>query len=72
MNSLRRFILLTILAILLQGCGYSLAARNTVIPSGQTVDVRMFANRTYEPGIEAEFRQALVSELLSRDRKSVV
>ena len=71
MNSLRRFILLTILAILLQGCGYSLAARNTVIPSGQTVDVRMFANRTYEPGIEAEFRQALVSEFLSRGEKVV-
>lgn len=66
MNLLRQFILLTTLALFLNGCGYSLAVRNTVIPSGQTVDVRMFANRTYQPGIDAELRQALVSELLSR------
>jgi len=65
-NLLRRLILLTTLAVLLQGCGYSLAVRNTAIPSGQTVDVRMFKNRTFQPNIEAEFRQALVNELLSR------
>lgn len=71
MNLLRRLILLTTLAVLLNGCGYSLAVRNTVIPSGQTVDVRMFANRTYQPGIDAELRQALLSELLSRGEKVV-
>lgn len=71
MNLLRRFILLATLAVLLHGCSYSLAVRNTVIPSGQSVDVRMFANRTYQPGIDAELRQALVSELLSRGEKIV-
>lgn len=71
MNLLRRFILLTSLAVLFHGCGYSLAVRNTVIPSAQTVDVRMFANRTYQPNIDAELRQALVNELLSRGEKVV-
>jgi PBP1b-binding outer membrane lipoprotein LpoB len=68
-NLLRRFILLTTLAVLFQGCGYTLAARNTVIPADQSVDVRMFTNRTFQPDIEAEFRQTLVNELLSRGEK---
>jgi outer membrane lipopolysaccharide assembly protein LptE/RlpB len=68
-NLLKRFILLTTLAVLLHGCGYSLAVRNTAIPSGQSVDVRMFTNRTFQPDIEADFRQALVNELLSRGEK---
>jgi len=37
--------------------------------SGQTVDVKMFANRTYQPNVEAELRQALVNGLVSRGEK---
>jgi outer membrane lipopolysaccharide assembly protein LptE/RlpB len=62
-----RHILLSVLALTtLCGCGYSLASRNTLLPSGQSVAVRQFANRTYQPNIEAEFRRALVSELVAR------
>jgi hypothetical protein len=68
---LSRFILLATLAILLHGCGYSRAVKSTRIPPGQSVDVRMFANRTYQPGIDGELRQALVNELLSRGEKVV-
>lgn len=66
MSALRRFILLTAVAVSLHGCGYSRAVQSRVIPAGQTVDVRMFANRSYQPNIEAELRQGLVSELLLR------
>jgi len=34
--------------------------------SGQTVDVKMFANRTFQPNIEADLRQSLVNELVAR------
>lgn len=68
-SALRRLILLTVAATLLHGCGYSRAVKSRVIPDGQTVDVRMFANRSYQPNIEAELRQVLVSELLSRGEK---
>lgn len=71
MRLLSRFILLSLLALLLHGCGYSLAARKTVIPAGQTVAVRMFANRTYQPNIDGELRQALVNELQSRGERVV-
>ena len=37
-----------------------------VIPRGQTVDVRLFKNRTYQPDIEAKLRQAFINELVSR------
>lgn len=61
-----RLVLFLTFAVFLHGCGYSLAVRNSAIPRGQTVDVRMFANRTYQPNIEGEFRRALVSELAAR------
>jgi outer membrane lipopolysaccharide assembly protein LptE/RlpB len=54
------------LVLLLAGCGYSLAVRNPVFQSGQTLDVRMFTNRSYQPNIEAELRLAFVNELVSR------
>ena len=58
--------LLLSLIPLLSGCGYTLATRNSVIKPGQTLDVRMFANRTYQPNIDADLRLAFVNELLSR------
>ncbi len=53
-------------ATLLSGCGYSLATKNTTIPKGKSVAVKMFANRTYQPNIEGDFRRALVNELAAR------
>jgi hypothetical protein len=61
-----QIVLFLTFAVLLYGCGYSLVAKNSAIPRGQTVDVRMFANRTFQPNVEGEFRRALVSELVSR------
>lgn len=52
--------------LLFSGCGYTLAARNSVIKPGQTVDVRMFANRTTESNVDGELRLAFVNELAKR------
>jgi len=52
--------------LLFSGCGYTLASRYSVIKPGQTLDVRMFANRTYQPNIEGELRLAFVNEFVSR------
>lgn len=60
---------MSVLAALLQGCGYSRPLRSTVIPAGQSVDVRMFANRTYQPNIDAELRRAFVNELAARGER---
>lgn len=66
MNRYLRIILLAALAAVLHGCGYSLSAKYPAIPPGRSVDVRLFANRTYQPNIEGELRRALVSEFVSR------
>lgn len=63
--------MLSLCALLSYGCGYSLAPGNSTIPRGQSIDVKMFANRTYQPNIEAMFRSALVNEMVARgDRVS--
>ena len=66
MKRVLQILLLSALAALLHGCGYSLYAKGTAIPPGRSVDVRLFANRTYQPNIEGELRRALVGELVSR------
>jgi hypothetical protein len=53
---------------MLSGCGYSLAGRAGPL-QGRTIDVGMFANRTYQPDIEAVMRLALVNELAAGGRK---
>jgi len=57
------------LTTILSGCGYTLATRNSVVKPGQILDVRMFANRTYQPDIDAELRKAFVDQLASRGEK---
>ncbi len=69
MKTFRQLILFLGLTALISGCGYTLARRNLVLQSGQTVDVKMFANRTYQPDIEAELRHAIVNELVARGEK---
>jgi len=51
---------------LLAGCGYSLTGRQTPLLQGRSLHLAMFANRTYQPNIEAEFRRALLGELALR------
>jgi hypothetical protein len=48
---------------MLSGCGYTLAGRETGLIRDRRIAVSMFANRTYQPGIEGKLRLALVSEL---------
>jgi hypothetical protein len=48
---------------MLSGCGYTLAGRETGLIKDRRIAVSMFANRTYQPGIEGKLRLALVSEL---------
>jgi hypothetical protein len=50
------------LLLILSGCGYTLASRNSSL-QGRTIDVAMFANRTYQPDIDALLRLAFVNEL---------
>lgn len=54
------------IAAALWGCGYNLAVKGSAVPPGDSVDVRLFVNRTYQPGIEGELRRALVSELVAK------
>lgn len=51
-----------LLLALFSGCGYSLANRGESPLFGRSLAVAMFANRTYQPNIEAELRQSLVAE----------
>lgn len=66
MKKFSLLLLLSAAAAMFYGCGYSLVAGNSTVPRGQSVSVKMFANRTYKPNIEGEFRRALVNELVSR------
>ncbi len=51
---------------MLSGCGYSLAGKTSPLLKGRSLYVAMFANRSYQPNIEAEFRKALLSEFALR------
>lgn len=52
--------------LLLTGCGYTLAGGTSPLIKGRSLHVDLFANRTYQPNIEAEFRKALLGELALR------
>lgn len=58
------------LAALLTGCGYSLAVKSGLL-DGRDVQVGIFANRTYQPDVEAKLRLAMVNELLARGERPV-
>jgi Lipopolysaccharide-assembly len=65
-KTLRTAIFSIVLLSLLGGCGYSRAGRSTVLIQGRSLHLAMFANRTYQPNIEAVFRKALLNELAMR------
>ena len=66
MKSPRTALFFVILLLMLSGCGYSRAGRSSPLLQGRSLHLTMFANRTYQPDIEAEFRKALLSELALR------
>jgi hypothetical protein len=54
------------MACLLTGCGYSRASKVSPLIQGRSLHLATFANRTYQPNIEAEFRKALLDEFALR------
>jgi hypothetical protein len=65
-KSLRTAFFIVILLLMLNGCGYSRAGRSSPLLQGRSLSLAMFANKTYQPNIEAEFRRALLNELALR------
>jgi outer membrane lipopolysaccharide assembly protein LptE/RlpB len=69
MRRLSLFILSATVLGMISGCGYSLAGRDTNLIRERTIVVSMFANRSYQPGIEGKLRLALVNELAAGGNK---
>ncbi|HXC93391.1 MAG TPA: LPS assembly lipoprotein LptE [Geobacteraceae bacterium] len=63
MQRLSIVILSAIVLGMISGCGYTLAGRESGLIREHKISVSMFANRSYQPGIEGKLRLALVSEL---------
>jgi outer membrane lipopolysaccharide assembly protein LptE/RlpB len=61
------------LLILVSGCGYHLAGKDTHLPPGVTsVAIPTLVNQTLEPGIEIVFTQAFLQEFIKDKRVKVV
>jgi outer membrane lipopolysaccharide assembly protein LptE/RlpB len=59
--------------VLIWGCGYQMAGRETHIPPGLTsITIPTFVNQTFEPGIEIPFTQAFLREFILDKRIKVV
>ncbi len=59
--------------ILLWGCGYQLAGKETHLPPGvNSVTIPTLINKTLEPGIEVPFTQAFLKEFIQDRRVKVV
>ena len=59
--------------ILLCGCGYQLAGKETHLPPGvNSVAIPTLINKTLEPGIEIPFTQAFLTEFIQDRRVKVV
>lgn len=61
-----------LLAALLGGCGYHAVLREEPLFAGQGVDVVVFANRSYQAGVEGVLARSLVDELALRTGGRVV
>lgn len=66
MNRLRAALFFVLLSVLLAGCGYTRAGRTSPLVQGRPLYLAIFANRTYQPNIDAEFRRKLLDELALR------
>jgi len=66
-------VLLILCAVSLVGCGYQMVGRETHVPPGLTsIAIPTFENKTFEPGIEIPFTQALLREFIQDRRVKVV
>lgn len=65
---------LLVLAMALGGCGYHtmMPARGEFGRGGKTIEVSIFANRTYRPNIEAVITDSIIDELVRREGAQVV
>ncbi|RNC70102.1 MAG: molecular chaperone [Desulfuromonadales bacterium] len=66
--------LMAMAAFLISGCGYHAlgTVRGGTDAGGGTIEVSIFANRSYRPNIEALLTDTIVDELVSRQGKRVV
>jgi len=69
MRRLSLIILSVMVLGMISGCGYSLVGREIGLIGGRKIAVSMFANRTYQPGLEGKLRLALVNELAAGGNK---
>ena len=65
---------ITLLSLLLSiGCGYQMVGKETHVPPGlNSIAIPTFKNKTFEPGIEVPFTQALLREFIQDRRVNVV
>jgi len=61
-----------LLALLTGGCGYHAVLHHEPLFAGQGVDVLVFANRSYQAGVEGVLARSLVDELALRTGGRVV
>ena len=73
MSFSKRLLLLLFCLVLLWGCGYQLAGKETHSPPGvSSVAIPTLVNQTLEPGIEIVFTQAFLREFIQDRRVKVV
>jgi outer membrane lipopolysaccharide assembly protein LptE/RlpB len=69
----KRLFLLFLCLVLLWGCGYHLAGKETHSPPGvRSVAIPTLKNQTLEPGIEIQFTQAFLRQFIHDRRVNVV
>jgi hypothetical protein len=65
--------LAVVMAVLLNGCGYALVGRGTVVdPTIKKIGVPTFVNATGKPALDQKITQRVIEELLRRGRFDVV
>ncbi len=73
MYTLKKILPVFPLLLVLYGCGYQLAGKETHLPPGVTsVAIPTLKNLTLEPGIEVTFTQAFLNEFIQDQRVKVV
>ena len=69
----KRLLLLLLCLVLLGGCGYHLAGKETHSPPGvRSIAIPTLKNQTLEPGIETHFTQAFLRQFILDRRVNVV
>jgi len=69
----KRFLMLLLCLVLLGGCGYHLAGKETHSPPGvRSIAIPTLKNQTLEPGIETHFTQAFLRQFILDRRVNVM